>query len=91
MSTAYEYRCLACTSTQYLGDRSNHNGDAAREVLAAREALVRLGGLDKSAGQALESLFGLGVYGILGLARWFHEHAGHDVRLFTEYGEEVSA
>lgn len=89
MSTRHEYRCLACASTHDLGDRSNHNPYAARGVLTIRSALEPLGALDDAPRQALESLLGLEIWGVLDLARWLHEHAGHDVRLFTEYGEEV--
>jgi hypothetical protein len=91
VSMAYGFRCVACGSTHDLGDRSNHAEHAARTLLTSRAALVALGGIDTPTRQALEVLLGPGGEGLLELARWLHQHAGHDVRLFTEYGEEVAA
>jgi hypothetical protein len=89
MSTSYEYRCLGCGVRYDLDDRSNHRGQEAADLLRdGRGELAALGARHETIRHPAEVLMGLEVHGVLRLGRWLWEHDGHDVRLFSEYGEE---
>lgn len=91
MSTKYEFRCMNCPGHEYaLGDRSNHAGEQAVHLLALATVLGTLGAELRTPGRhdAVESLMGLDAMALCQLAEWFARHGGHDLRLFSEYGEE---
>lgn len=90
MSTKHEFRCLTCVEPLPLGERSNHCGEEAARLLKLAPALAALGLALREPGRrdAVERIAGLDALTICDLAGWFAAHAGHDVRLFTEYGEE---
>lgn len=89
MSTSYEFRC-GCGERWDGSDSSNHAEAEMARLLAARPVLASLGLSlrDRSLRDAAERLFGFDWMAFGGLARWFADHDGHEIRLFDEYGHE---
>jgi len=88
MSTDYEFRCVTCTDTghRHVYGRDNwRDPEQLEKVLAIRDHLGAIGGVATNI-----YMDGWEPFGSMFPAtfHFFAKHAGHEVHIFDEYGED---